>query len=119
MVFRLTRLVAASPAALLVSLGACANADKTEASENAAAPKETIMAQPAGEDGVANLPYARGRIFYSLDEYLTYLEKQGAIDLPYWREVKPGLYEHVVRMPEAKPEFASREELMQRFGFKR
>ena len=67
--------------------------------------------------GVANLPYARGRIFHSLDEYLAHLQQQGAIDLPWWREISPGVYEHVVRMTGAKRETATREELMRRFGF--
>ena len=69
--------------------------------------------------GVANLPFARGKVFHSLDEYLAHLEKLSAIDLPYWREIKPGVYEHVIRMPEAEREIATREELMQRFGFER
>ena len=70
-------------------------------------------------NGVANLPYARGRIFDSLDAYLAYLERQGAIDLPWWRQVSPGIYERVRRMPGARPERATRAELMRRYGFTR
>ena len=71
-------------------------------------------------DGVAGLPYARGRSFATLDEYLAYLEKtNGPIDLPWWRRVKPDLYERVVRMRGAQPQTATREELMRRFGFDR
>jgi len=77
------------------------------------------MGERAKDGGVANLPYARGEIFYSLDEYLAYLEQQGAIDLPWWREIRPGVYERVVRMPEAAREIATREELMRRFSFER
>jgi len=69
--------------------------------------------------GVANLPYARGRTFRSLDEYLACLEQQGAIDLPWWRQVSPGVYEWVRRMPGARPERATRAELMRRYGFTR
>lgn len=67
---------------------------------------------------VSNLPFSRGRSFATLDEYLAYLERQGAIDLPWWRQIGRGVYERVVRMPEAQRETATREELMSRFGFR-
>ena len=67
--------------------------------------------------GVSGLPLARGAVFRCLDDYLAHLEAQGAIDLPWWREVSPGVYERVVRMTGAEREVATREELMQRFGF--
>ena len=70
------------------------------------------------ENSVANLPFARGKRFCSLDQYLAHLEAQSAIDLPWWKEVSPGLYEHVKRMPGASRETATRAELMRRFGFK-
>jgi len=73
--------------------------------------------QQAG--GVANLPYARGRRFDGLDEYLAHLEQQGAIDLPWWRQVAPGVYERMTSMPGRAPERATRAELMRRFGFTR
>ena len=70
--------------------------------------------------GVANLPFAMGRRFGSLDDYLTHLRCRAApIDLPWWREVEPGVYEQVKYMPGAKPERATRAELMERFGFSR
>lgn len=75
--------------------------------------------ETAPADGVANLPYARGKTFGTLDEYLAHLETQGAIDLPWWREIRPGVYERVTRMPQAQREVATREELMRRFGFTR
>jgi hypothetical protein len=79
-----------------------------------------LMAQSGKPDGVANLPYARGRVFHSLDDYLAHLERQGAIDLPWWRQVSPGVYERVVRgFPGRAPERATRAELMRRFGFSR
>ncbi|GAA0728868.1 hypothetical protein [Sphingomonas japonica] len=68
-------------------------------------------------EGVQNLPFARGKAFRTLDAYLSHLKQQGAIDLPWWREIEPGVYEHVVRMPNAKREIATREQLMERFGF--
>ena len=69
---------------------------------------------------MSNLPYALGRTFATLDEYLAHLERQAAIDLPYWRHIAPGLYERVTtRTPHGKPERATRAELMERFGFTR
>lgn len=66
----------------------------------------------------AALPWARGRSFATLDAYLAYLEQFNApIDLPWWREVKPGVYEKMVRMPEAQREIATRAELERRWGF--
>ena len=77
------------------------------------------MPQAQGE-GVADLPWARGRVFYSLDEYFAHLQRQGEIDLPWWREVAPGIYEQVgIRVPGQPPERATREELMRRYGFRR
>ena len=75
--------------------------------------------QASSSEGVANLPYARGKTFRTLDEYLAHLEGQGAVDLPWWREIRPGVYERVTSMPEARREVATREELMRRFGFRR
>ena len=80
---------------------------------------EPTMAQDRDGRGVAQLPYARVKVFYSLEEYLAHLEQQGAIDLPYWREVEPGIYEYVVRRTGARRERATRAELMRRYGFER
>lgn len=97
----------------LASLLAC--------SESVAQPdqKETTAVQSQPAEGVANLPFARGRTFQTLDEYLAHLEAQGAVDLPWWREIRPGVYEHVTTMTGAPREVATREELMRRFGFSR
>ncbi|MGZ8361466.1 MAG: hypothetical protein ACXWUX_13170 [Allosphingosinicella sp.] len=84
--------------------------------------QEPVMTQPTRDDGVAELPYARGRTFASLDEYLAYLQQtNGTIDLPYWRATGRGVYQWTVRMPgePAGRETATREELMQRYGFSR
>lgn len=78
------------------------------------------MKQGSGAEGVANLPYARGQSFVTLDDYLAHLQRQGAIDLPWWRQVEPGVYEWVVwGMPGRRPERATRAELMRRYGFTR
>ena len=89
-----------------------------EIPEPVAAPASDEPASSAPAKGVANLPYARGATFASLDDYLAYLEKQGAIDLPWWREISPGVYERVVRMPGAGREVKTRAELMELYGFK-
>jgi hypothetical protein len=68
-------------------------------------------------NGVSGLPFARGAVFRCLDDYLVHLEAQGAIDLPWWREISPGVYERVVTRTGAEREMATRAELMQRFGF--
>ena len=83
-------------------------------------PGETLMEESPDGEGVANLPWARGQRFRTLDDYLAHLERQGAIDLPWWRQVEPGIYELVgMRVPGQSPERATRAELMCRFGFMR
>ena len=86
----------------------------------------TLAERRSGEAPVAKtengqeLPFARGHSFETLDAYLAYLEQyNGPIDLPWWRQVKPGLYEEVAHVPgkTGQPERATRQELMQRFGF--
>ncbi len=109
--FRIRRTLVVAAAALAGFAGAACSSDDTDAPALAAAPQEATLTETAGDDGVANLPFARGQVFYSLDDYLAHLEKQGAIDLPWWREISPGVYEHVVRMPEAKREIATRERI--------
>ena len=72
--------------------------------------------------GVADLPYARGQTFRTLGEYLAHLEGNGALDLPWWREVEPGVYELVTSFRPVDgqaPERATRAELMRRYGFTR
>lgn len=69
-------------------------------------------------EGIANLPYAMGKSFATLDAYLKHLECfAGPIDMPWWRQVRPGVYEHMKTATNAVPETATRDELMKRFGF--
>jgi glutathione S-transferase len=75
---------------------------------------------PVVEGGVANLPYAFGKRFASLDDYLVHLERRaGPIDMPWWRQTSPGIYEHVKRGRGGDREIATRAELIKRFGFAR
>ncbi|WP_338244575.1 hypothetical protein [Aurantiacibacter hainanensis] len=74
---------------------------------------------PAGE-GIANLPFSRGRTFATLDAYLAYLEQyNGPIDMPWWREISPGVYRQQLYIAnlDVEPETATRAELEERFGF--
>ena len=84
--------------------------------------KEPRMADDAvgGERPARQLPYAQGRSFEALDEYLAHLRRNSAIDLPWYREIRPGVYERVTtRVPRGEPQVFTREQLMRRFGFTR
>lgn len=76
---------------------------------------------PKDGDAVRELPFAHGRSFSSLDEYLAHLrDRAGPIGQPWYREIRPGVYELVTnRAPAGAPEVQTREELMRRFGFSR
>ena len=67
------------------------------------------------------LPDSFGRTFASLDEYLAHLRRYAApIDKPWYREVRPGVYERVTTIaPRRAPETFTRAQLMARFGFTR
>lgn len=70
--------------------------------------------------GVANLPHSFGRKFRMLDEYLTHLECNARpIDLPWWKEIEAGVYQRMTTATNARPETATRAELLKRFGFSR
>ena len=81
-----------------------------------------IQAKQARDSaGIANLPFAMGRRFATLDSYLAHLECLAQpVDLPWWKEVRPGVYRHMTTATNAPPnEVATRAELMRRFGFSR
>lgn len=66
------------------------------------------------------LPFAQGHSFATLDEYLAFRRKRGATDVPWYREVSPGVYELESRRgPGAPVRTYTRDELMKRFGFSR
>lgn len=91
---------------------------ETPAAGETPAAEENRTGETTAGDGVANLPLSRGRSFRCLDDYLAHLEQGGAIDLPWWRQIRPGVYERQVRMTGAEREIATREQLMERFGFR-
>ncbi|HYG47043.1 MAG TPA: hypothetical protein VD846_03785 [Allosphingosinicella sp.] len=93
------------------------------AADGARGSKETPGMERATSDGdgISGLPSSFGRSFASLDEYLGHLRQNAApIDLPWYREVRPGVYEYVTTMrPAGPPKTYTREELMREFGFTR
>lgn len=77
--------------------------------------------QAGGEDGVRGLPSSFGRSFATLDAYLEHLRTHaGPIDRPWYREVRPGVYELVTTVrPAPAARTFTRDQLMQQFGFSR
>lgn len=77
------------------------------------------MAGPAdGNTGeTTGLPFSQGQDFTTLDAYLAHLERRGAMDVPWYREVSPGLYELVSGRGRRPTIRVTRAELMRRFGF--
>ena len=102
-----------------IAVAAMLLASQPACSATAAGEKRSAEVQNPADEAVANLPFARGKTFRTLDEYLAHLEAQGAVDLPWWREIRPGVYERVTSATNAPREVATRAELMQRFGFRR
>ncbi len=72
--------------------------------------------------GVSGLRYAGNQTFVSLDDYLAHLQKLSVQDVPYYREVEPGLYKHEAgRQPPGRvviDRLFTREELEEKFGFR-
>ena len=109
---------------LVASSAACSQPSAPVGSAAVNTSQETVVAtdttsQPQGTP-IGDLPFSQGRSFASLDEYLAFLETRGAYDVPWYREIRPGVYELVSRRgPGAKPIIYTREELAQKFGFQR
>jgi hypothetical protein len=67
---------------------------------------------------VSGVSENRKSLAATLDAYLKHLECFAApIDKPWWKEIRPGVYEHMTRATNLNPEVATRAELNQRFGF--
>ena len=70
---------------------------------------------PAGR---TELPFARGRSFATLDEYLAHLESLGPQDAPWYLQVEPGVYELQGRRSRFEPaKRYTRAELAEKYGF--
>jgi hypothetical protein len=106
---------------LVASSAACAQPSAPVPSAAVDTTQETSVASesPSQSQGtIADLPFSQGRSFASLDEYLAFLEMRGPYDVPWYREVRPGLYELVSRRgPGAEPKIYTRDELARKFGF--
>jgi hypothetical protein len=84
---------------------------------------EATVAQNENKDGgtARNRPFAHGRSFATLDEYLAHLhDRAGPIGQPWYRKVGGDTYELVTNtVPRGRPETFTRQQLMERFGFTR
>jgi hypothetical protein len=93
------------------------------AADGAQGKKERVAMEQGtnGTDGVRGLPSSFGRSFATLDEYLEHLRNYaGPIDRPWYRQIRPGVYELVTTMrPAPAPRTFTREQLMRQFGFTR
>lgn len=98
---------------VLGSAGACSQ----PAGPGAHSARVRQASQPVA---VTGLPFAQGRAFATLDDYLAFRKNRGAHDVPWYREIRPGTYELVTRRgPGATPEIHTREDLERKFGFRR
>ncbi|HVZ29433.1 MAG TPA: hypothetical protein VG839_03500 [Asticcacaulis sp.] len=101
---------------MLTALPMSACAAPAPTASNTSSSQESAMADDSG--GVAGLPFAKGRIFHSLDEYLAYRRELGKLDRPFYEEVSPGVYRLVARLRRpGEDKRYTRAELMAQFGF--
>ena len=117
--------------AALAALFACAESSRSQSvnttfeqenivTENSDRERSDIQRRDGVRDetgGIPNLPFARGETFRTLDAYLAHLQAGSAVGLPWWREIRPGVYQQVTTMTGKDPEIATREDLARRFGF--
>ena len=108
-----------------VVAGACSN-ETVGAVATAERSEETAMTNEAGAAGTPrrDLPYAHGRTFATLDEYLAHLERYaGPVGQPWYRKVGADTYELVTTMSvpgeSNRPQTFTREQLMREYGFTR
>ncbi len=116
--FRTPALVA-TLAALCAVTPACASPVR---SDDGSETKADTSRPPEETRPVTNPQPPLNERFGTFDEYLAFLRQRGALDMPWWREVEPGVYELVTSyrpVDGQAPQRATREELMRRFGFTR
>jgi hypothetical protein len=108
-------------ALLLLGSAACSEPRGAQLHGASAGQKgEKVVQDRSQGPAVSGLPFSQGQSFSSLDDYLAFLQKRGAYDVPWYREVRPGVYELVSRRgPGARPQVFTREELEKKFGFSR
>lgn len=110
------------PMLILVAAAACSDlpANPVDGDNIVKEPNMTADREAAARP-VRQLPDSFGRTFATLDEYLAHLRRYAApIDKPWYREVRPGVYEFVTTIvPRREPQIYTRAQLMERFGFTR
>ena len=107
---------------VLASLAAACSAPSSGPAPKPASVEARVEAShgQASSEGVANLPFSQGRAFRSLDDYLAFLRERGRYDVPWYREIRPGVFELVSRRgPGGQVRTFEREELERKFGFDR
>lgn len=88
--------------------------------EEAAPSTRVAPARHSTANGARTLPYARGRRFGTLDAYLAFRREQGAIDLPWYEEIEPGIFLlRTTLQPRPAPKRFTRADLARKFGFDR
>jgi len=114
------RIAALTGPIIAVAAAACMQPSSALAGDRGRGQKAVVDDDRSPEAKRAALPFAQGRTFATLDAYLAFLERRGAMDIPWYRETSPGIYELVGRrMPGAPPKIFTRKQLMERFGFTR
>ena len=110
--------------AMAAGVSACSGPPvRSETQGSPAAAQERQMDQAPSEAApegapVAGLPFSQGQSFATLDDYLAFLRKRSAYDVPYWQEVSPGVYRAVAGRAGPQAQTYTREELERRFGFR-
>ncbi|HYI48561.1 MAG TPA: hypothetical protein VEX35_08860 [Allosphingosinicella sp.] len=107
---------------ILVAAAACSDLPANAVGgDNIVKEPDMTPVREAAARPVRQLPDSFGRTFATLDQYLDHLRRYAAtVDKPWYREVRPGVYERVTTMvPRREPEIYTRAQLMERFGFTR
>lgn len=109
----------------LLSIGGCdpsqTNVSGAKVSQEPAADRQ--LAGSESEHDVSDQQVPINQRFRSLDEYLAHLERtQGPVDGPWYREVRPGVYEMQtgnlrLDTPDGGKRTFTRQELELEFGF--
>ena len=102
----------------IVGVGAIAAIDASIAGERMGGDESKMSVTTGNKSPVVDLPYAQGKSFGTLDEYLAHRKQLGAMDVPYFEARKDGSYVYIAgSIRRGPPEVYTREELLERFGF--
>lgn len=74
----------------------------------------------AGNEPEADLPFASGKSFATLDAYLEHLRELGTTDVPYYLKRADGRFVYIAgRVRPGPNDIYTREQLLERFGFEK